>query len=376
MCKFASTYYDEVAIRNSYTDKNLVTAFSLEDVERFLRSLGVQDIDVQDDYLVCPTICHNPIDEADNMKLYYYDKTKNFHCYTQCSENFSVISLYQRYMELNHQKVSYDEAIYYLRKFLTLQLEDEGEVVISPRAIEVNQEPLVFEKASVVSLPEYNKNVLDYFLPMSHPSWLDEGITSLVQEQFNIRFSYEQNKIIIPHYDIKGRLVGVRARAFEEEDLKYGKYRPVQIGSEMYNHQLGFNLYGIWEHKEAIQRSKRVVIYEGEKSVLKDSSYYGPYSVAVATCGSQLNRFQINLLVQELGVNEIILAYDKEYKNCFDIKGREYRKKLIGKCEKYRGLATFYYLFDEHNLLDMKDAPCDKGRETLEKLMKRRIIVR
>ena len=63
MCKFASTYYDEVAIRNSYTDKNLVTAFSLEDVERFLRSLGVQDIDVQDDYLVCPTICHNPIDD-------------------------------------------------------------------------------------------------------------------------------------------------------------------------------------------------------------------------------------------------------------------------------------------------------------------------
>lgn len=113
-----------------------------------------------------------------------------------------------------------------------------------------------------------------------------------------------------------------------------------------------------------------------EKSVLKDSSYYGPYSVAVATCGSQLNRFQINLLVQELGVNEIILAYDKEYKNCFDIKGREYRKKLISKCEKYRGLATFYYLFDEHNLLDMKDAPCDKGQETLEKLMKRRIIVK
>ena len=123
------------------------------------------------------------------MKLYYYDKTKNFHCYTQCSENFSVISLYQKYMELNHQKVSYDEAIYYLRKFLTLQLEDEEEVVISPRAVEVNQEPLYLKRLLLFLLPEYNKNVLDYFLPMSHPSWLDEGITSLTQEQFNIRFS-------------------------------------------------------------------------------------------------------------------------------------------------------------------------------------------
>ena len=48
---------------------------------------------------------------------------------------------------------------------------------------------------------------------------------------------------------------------------------------------------------------------------MKDSAYYGPYSVAVATCGSQLNRFQINLLIQKLGVNEIILALDKEYLN-------------------------------------------------------------
>ena len=107
-----------------------------------------------------------------------------------------------------------------------------------------------------------------------------------------------------------------------------------------------------------------------------DDMYYGPYSVAVATCGSQLNKFQINLLVKELGVSEIILAYDKEYNNCFDEKGKEYRQKLIEKCEKYRGLATFYYLFDEHNLLNKKDAPCDRGKDILEELMKRRIKIK
>ena len=107
-----------------------------------------------------------------------------------------------------------------------------------------------------------------------------------------------------------------------------------------------------------------------------DDSFYGPYSVAVATCGSQLNRFQINLLVQELGVNEIILAYDKEYKEPYSEKGVFYRKKLIEKCEKYRGLANFYYIFDEHNLLKEKDAPCDRGQEVLEELMKRRIKIK
>ena len=88
---------------------------------------------------------------------------------------------------------------------------------------------------------------------------------------------------------------------------------------------------------------------------------------------------KMDLIVQkcvELGVSEIILAYDKEYDNCFDKKGKEYRQKLIEKCEKYRGLATFYYLFDEHNLLNKKDAPCDKGKDILEELMKRRIKIK
>ena len=107
-----------------------------------------------------------------------------------------------------------------------------------------------------------------------------------------------------------------------------------------------------------------------------DDAYYGPFSVAVATCGSQLNRFQINLLTQELGVNEIILAYDKEYDRPFSTEGINYRKKLVEKCNRYRGLASFYYIYDEHNLLDKKDAPCDKGQEVLETLMKRRIKIK
>ena len=85
---------------------------------------------------------------------------------------------------------------------------------------------------------------------------------------------------------------------------------------------------------------------------------------------------RFNLLVQELGVNEIILAYDKEYDEPYSPQGRMYREKLIQKCERYRGLANFYYIFDEHNLLDKKDAPCDKGQEVLETLMKRRIKIK
>ena len=366
---------DTIALLNSYDGNEIIQAFTLQDVERFLLSLGVGEIDVQDDYLICPTICHNPIDQAESMKLYYYDKTKNFHCYTQCSENFSIVTLYQRYMEINHQKVSYDEALYYLKQFIVLGDEMPEPQTISKIETYTNDD--LIERKSIITLPEIKKTTLDLFVPhYYHPLWSKEQIKKESQDKFDIRFSYGQNKIIIPHYDINGRLIGIRSRAIDEEDLQFGKYRPAQFGSDMYNHQLGFNLYGLWEHKSAIQLTKRAIIYEGEKSVMIDDSFYGPYSVAVATCGSQLNRFQINLLIQKLGVNEIILAYDKEYDEPYSPQGKAYREKLIQKCERYRGLASFYYIFDEHNLLDKKDAPCDKGQEVLETLMKRRIKIK
>lgn len=112
-----------------------------------------------------------------------------------------------------------------------------------------------------------------------------------------------------------------------------------------------------------------------EKSILLSDSYYGNFSTAVATCGSQLNRFQINLLVKKLGVTEITLAFDKEYDKPYSEEGKKYRQKLIDKCKKYQGLATFYYIFDEHGLLNKKDSPIDRGLETFEILFNKRIKI-
>lgn len=361
---------DVIALRNSYSSEKLIHSLSLDDVERFLRSLGVEDIDRQEDYLVCPTICHNPIGQAETMKLYYYDKTKNFHCYTECSCNFTITSLYQRYMALNHQEVSYGEAIYHLRQFLSLGEPEPFESII----IKKQEVP---QKQDFITLPAIEESALDLFVPhYHHPLWLKEGITEAAQDRFDIRFSYAQNRIVIPHRDIDGRLIGIRGRAIDDEDLVFGKYRPMQFGTQMYNHQLGFNLYGLWEHKEAIAASRRVIIYEGEKSVLKDTSFYGKNSVAVATCGSQLNRFQMNLLIKKMKVNEITLAFDKEYEKPFSKEGENYRQKLVDKCSRYLGLTNLYYIFDEKGYLEMKDAPCDKGKEVFEELMKRRIAIR
>ena len=364
---YKECFDDDIARQNSLSYDDIIHQITLPQVKQFLLSLGVREIDEHSDYLICPTICHNPIDRAESMKLYYYDETKNFHCYTQCSENFSILTLYCKYMKINHYEVSYQEAADYVRQFVF------GGPQIEYKAPEKEEK---VERVDFITLPEYNKHVLDVFDHYYHPLWLGDGITPESMDKFNIKFSISQNKIVIPHYDIDGRLVGIRARSINEEDLAYGKYMPIRVENTLYAHKLGFNLYGIHEHKEAIQFFKRATIYESEKSVMLDDGFYGRNSVAVATCGSQLNRFQINLLTRKLGVNEITLAYDKEYTDLYDAKGWKYRQKLAEKCNRYRGLAAFYCIVDDQGLLEEKDAPCDKGKETLEKLMTRKFMVK
>ena len=60
--------------------KDIIDSITLQDVKNFLESLGVTQIMVNEEkqYLICPTICHNPINEAESMKLYWYQNNKIF----------------------------------------------------------------------------------------------------------------------------------------------------------------------------------------------------------------------------------------------------------------------------------------------------------
>ena len=195
-------------------------------------------------------------------------------------------------------------------------------------------------------------------------------------DRFHIGFSLTQNKIIIPHLDINGRLVGIRGRAIDQQEIEnFGKYRPVQIGNILYTHPLQFNLYGIYEHQNGIRMRKSALIVEGEKSVLLADGYYGKLSNTVACCGSSVNKYHINLLVNMLGVNEIIIGLDKEYETWPSEKASIYRKKIEKICNKYKHLASFSYIWDRNNLLQEKDSPLDQGKEVFEQLLKERVYV-
>jgi hypothetical protein len=354
--------------------QDIINAITLEDVQAVLEGLGVEQIAMYEDkgYIVCPTICHNPIEEAESMKLYWYQNNKIFRCYTECNEAMSIFTLYQKFMRINYHKVSFEEAVDYVKKCIK-HLVVSG---VKKYHSDFNMDKYKFD-SSIPHLTKYPQTMLTYFPPYHHPLWLKDGIKPEIMDKFHIGFSLAQNKITIPHLDIDGNLVGIRARTLDKDEAdQYGKYRPLQLGSVLYAHPLHFNLYGIYEHQEAIRKRQSAIIVEGEKSVLLDDGYYGQWANAVACCGSKINKYQINLLTNVLGANEITIAFDKEYTDWRTEKAREYRKRIEAACRKYTGQATFYYIWDMDNLLEEKDSPYDKGKEVFEELYKRRIRVR
>ena len=283
----------------------------------------------------------------------------------------SIVTLYEKFMELNYHKVSFAEAVDYVKKCIRhLNVSEKHD-----HAPEIDYEKYQFE-TQIPILTEYPKTMLSYFTEYHHPLWLKDGIKPDVMDKFHIGFSILQNKIVIPHFDINGRLIGIRGRTLNPEEMEYGKYRPIQVGNILYAHPLTFNLYGIYEHQEGIKRRKIAIIVEGEKSVLLDDGFYGELSNTVACCGSKFNIYQISMLTNILGANEITIAFDKEYDDWHSDKAHEYFKKIETMCKKYSWMASFSIIWDYDNLLREKDSPFDRGQEVFEELYKNRIKIR
>lgn len=358
--------FDELAYYNALDPYALLSSLSLSDVERFIRSLGVE-IEVKEDYLILPTVCHNPLEEAHNKKLYYYQDSHSFHCFTECEDNFNLIGFYQKFADLNYEEaLSYEQAGDYIKNFFSEEL---ATITLPEKEVIPPYEPLAFYDR-MPQLKAYNENVLSMFSRFLHPSWRKLGLTQETLDIFNIRFSSLYNKIVIPHYDIHSRLVGVRVRNLNPEDVEYAKYMPLIVGGQTYTHPLTYNLYGIAENQEAIKVARKAIIFEGEKSVLLMKQYYKEDCIAVASCGNKLNRHQVELL-RSLGVNEIVLAYDKEYVKIFDKDFTKWTTHLSKLGEKYQNFAHFSYIIDDLGLLDLKDSPVDKGKDIFETLYKK-----
>ena len=361
-----------------YDKDKLKDSLEIDQIFDLAAELGGEPRMAGPEMIVCRTICHC----GNSHKLYYYNNTKLFRCYTECSpEIFDIYELVRKVKSQNQDDYTLPAAIDYVAQYFGFIAENVDFVNSQEKLHDweilnkYNKINSISDNKQTVELKIYNKDILQHY-PRPHIiPWEKEDIKHSVIINKGVCYNPVDHGILIPHYDINDNLVGVRIRTLVKEDEIYGKYRPAVLNGKMYNHPLGFNLYNLNFSKENIKRMQKVVVFEGEKSCLKFASYFGEdCDISVAVCGSSLINYQVDLLLS-LGVKEIIIAFDKQFQKSGDEEFKRWTKKLTDINKKYSPKVQISFMFDKWDLLEYKMSPIDAGKEIFLELFKKRIIL-
>ena len=344
--------------------QEIVENLNDEKVKQLLDNFNIPYED-KGNYILMPTVCHNAEADDASWKLYYYKNTHLFQCYTECGAQ-TIFTFLKNYYEIRNIVYDWYEDI--LQVILNCSnVQSRAPNPNQYKSIQDNYTPRKERR----QLPTYPEGVLDVFIKYYPIEWLNDGISRAAMDKFNIRFSPIQNKIIIPHYDAAGRLVGIRGRALNEWEIEnFGKYMPVQIEGKWYSHPLSLNLYGLNHNKENIKRTGIAYLMEAEKSVLQMESFNIP-NCAAAVCGSKLNKYALDILLRECHPKEIVISFDQEE----EPKSSKYFNQLYSLCQKYSAYSNFSFIYDKEHLLQLKDSPTDKGENIFYRLLETRVKV-
>lgn len=315
-------------------------------------------------------------------KLLFYPDSKMFSCFTSCGS----LSLYD--VIAGALNLDFGEAFKYLANYKGVKL---GKRRLGLQTSKIENEDLEFlnlhlykPTKNAVELPAFPENVLQIFDRVYPIDWFNEGISEEVAEYYGICYYYDQNKCIIPHRDIFGNLVGIRARSYNQWEIEAGKkYMPITIQGLTYRYPMSHNIYGIYQNQDNIRRNKRVIVFESEKSVLLFESMYGrDQNITIALSSMNMSLYQRDLLLG-LGIAEIIFCLDKQYTTeCLETKEGEEYKGFVSYVKKLKKLTSMFMNYCHvfvvlcwDDRLDYKSAPIDHGREVFEELLNEKYLV-
>lgn len=347
--------------------KQIIDNLDINSIVELMKKLGADRYEEKEKFFIFPTICHNINSAEASMKLYLYKDTKLFVCYTE-DGNMSIFKFLKIYYETRQIEYDWFEDIYNVVLNCGNFRPKEGFDTIQYQSLKDRYRI----KKKQVELEKYPSGILDIFMKNYPVEWLNDGISRRAMDKYNIKYSVSQNKIIIPHYDINNNLIGIRGRALNEWEIEnIGKYMPIQIEKKWYTHPLSLNLYGLNHTKENIKKYGICYIGEAEKFCLQSESFSFP-NCSCAVCGSQFNKYQLDILMKNCRPKEIVICFDKEEKDKED----KYFFKLYNLCKKYINYCKMSFIYDNDNLLKLKESPTDCGENIFKKLLEKRIIVK
>lgn len=304
------------------------------------------------------------------------------HCFT-CGDSYDLVELVIRASRNQGKTLTWYKGLYNLAQITGHIIEAEAEETPAHK-IDLSwlDKICAVKNRKNHSIPQtkpINENILECFSydMQNLQQWLDEGISQEALNRYEIGFASWTNQITIPHRNWKNEeLIGIRGRYVKDEDVEmYGKYIPMKIENTVLKHPLGNTLYGLWVVKEKIKRIHKIMLCEGEKSCLQAYTYFGEDSFVVSCCGSNITQTQIKIILQELQVTEVMVAFDREYEDPNGWDAELYLQKLIKKVKPLVLFCKVYLILDTKNRIPYKGSPTDCGKEVLMELMKEKILI-
>jgi hypothetical protein len=355
----------------------LKNELTIEQVFDLVADLGGEP-QMRDGYFMARTICHG----GSHFKLWYWNNTHLFKCFSDCDDVFDIFGLVSKVKEHETGKewplpkaVSF-VASYFGYSFQDLNFEDEdSRLALEDWRLFNEYDNITEEKEKkTVELKKYDPRILENLPQPRIIPWEEEGISAKVMKECGIRYDPSNLGIVIPHYDVDGNLIGIRERTVAKSEEDNGKYRPAVINGQMFNSPLGFSLYNLNNSKDNVRVIKKAVIFESEKATLLYRTYWPDSDISCACCGSSITSYQVQLLLS-LGVEEIVVALDRQYKEIGDEEFHRWTKKLMNIHQKYSSMVKVSFVFDKEHNLGYKMAPVDAGPDIFMKLFNERIFL-
>jgi DNA primase len=289
-------------------------------------------------------------------------KKNNLSSAIRCAEGNKMGDIFTIVMDIKN--ISFGKANKYLHKLLGLNY-----TYSSKSKEEEKNDPLqIFKKVKRrrhtldKDIPIYDDSCMKEYVDLPYIGWVREGILPFTCKRFNIGYSYDRKRIVIPERKWDGddnEYIGISGRTtvpnYELFDIpKYFKL------SNTY--PKGMNIYGLNENYKSIQEAGYTVVMEAQKSVLKRYSRKDETGTAIGNC--EFTEEQVKILIS-LNV-EICICFDE------GISLQHIRKE----CEKFYKIRKVSYMYDRWGLLKegSKDSPADMDNKTFNFMFKHRTI--
>lgn len=211
-----------------------------------------------------------------------------------------------------------------------------------------------------IKLKTYDESVLDKYEQIGNLRFLCDGISLKAQRFFDIRFSVEDNAIILPLHNEFGDLIGAKARVngeVEEGESKYYYPMPTQVSQTLYGYSKNYSyLYG-----------NDVIVVESEKSVAQGYTFGARNIVALGS--SAISEKQSKMLLQ-LQPTRIILAFDEGL--AFEQIQRN--ADMIKSCCSMFETEIWYWDSTIDLDVGLKCSPTDMGQAKFKEIMEEQLV--